>query len=563
MNARAKIRRGSFAARLVVASAFGASAYATVAQAQDVPPTAWARAYEANGALSNTSAAWLGAWSPLRPISEGARSLLRAPLAPGLLDAPPALVGAFILAGAPGSIARDFTRMGDTARFGELRVRTAGEKGDYRRPLDVAAPQVTQVSAQGWSRVGAHGVAIGRFVIDRETDDVSSFSPRITPYVSSRFVMTDSVQPPMQRTRARLEGALGYELGGFGLGLSAGIESREHLSVDFPLRRTGRASTPALSIGAERVLPWYGLRVGAYYRWSEPNESNILGATPLATRMYAVVGYDEPFGVKVDATTGSVFTRNNRHATAFGGTVEFTLLDARVVLTHEGANRTDNQTLAPFVSSAPTDSWIATGSETRLEVQRLLGPRLRATLVGAMEKSSGAGRRTDLPGIAYRGSDSRSAFEGDLRATLGGGMSAALLGGVVMNEHTLDDYAAELSSKVKSASPFVAVEFARRFGGFAVAAGLSAAANTPLDSRVPATDSLGVNYQRVIAPDVAYQVAWGRAVAEWITVTGTVGGRKMIVALRSERAAPRSAAPLRMQPEGNRSVWSMAVGIRP
>ena len=76
-----------------------------------------------------------------------------------------------------------------------------------------------------WSRVGVHGVAIGRFVIDRETDDVSSFSLRLAPYVSSRFTMMDSVQPPMQRTRARLEGALGYELGWFGLGLSAGIES--------------------------------------------------------------------------------------------------------------------------------------------------------------------------------------------------------------------------------------------------------------------------------------------------------------------------------------------------
>ena len=419
------------------------------------------------------------------------------------------------------------------------------------------------MAGQGWSRVGAHGVAIGRFVVDRETDDVSSYSPRITPYVSSRFTMTDSVQPPMRRTRARLEGALGYELAGFGFGLSAAIESREHLSIDFPLRRSGRAATPAVNVGVERVLPWAGLRVGAYYRWSEPNESNILSASPLATRMYAVQGYDEPFGVKVDATTGSVFTRNNRRAHAVGGTVDATLFGARIVLTHESASRTDGQTLAPFVSPSPTDSWTATGSETRIEAQRMMGPRLRATVVGALEKSSGSGRRTDLPGIAYRGSDSRNAVEGDLRASLGARTDAALLGGVVMNRHTLDDYAAELSSDVKSASPFVSVEFARRFAGFAVAAGVSAAANTPLDSRVPATDSLGVNYQRVIAPDVAYQVAWGRAVAEWITVTGVLGGRKFMVALRTERAAPRSEAPQRLQPTGNRSVWSLAVGIRP
>lgn len=225
--------------------------------AQDTPPTAWGRGADVSSALSNGAAAWLGAWSPLRPIVAVPRGLLRAPLAPGLLDAPAPLAGAFVLAGAPGALARDLMPRlkGDSARFSELRVRAAGASGDYHRPLDVSDSRVTQVSGQGWAPVGTRGIAIGRFVIDREDNDVSSFTQRVAPYYSSPFVATDSVRPPMQGTRARLEGALGLRLGGFGLGVSAGIDTREQNSIDFPLRRSGRAATPAAMIGAERVLP--------------------------------------------------------------------------------------------------------------------------------------------------------------------------------------------------------------------------------------------------------------------------------------------------------------------
>ena len=295
-------------------------------QAQSMVPTAWGGAPDLTGSLTGTNATWLGAWSPLRPIIDIPRSLLRAPPAPGVLNTPSPMGGAFVLAGAPGALARDLkpALRGDTTRFSDLQVRASSENGDYRRPLDVQDSRVTQVSGMGWSPVGARGIAIGKFVVDREHNDVSSFAERVAPYWSSPIVATDSVTPPMLRTRARLEGALGLRLGEFGIGMSAGIDTREHNSIDFPLRRSGRATTPAVMVGIERTLPWYRARIGTYYRWSEPNETNVLNPAPLPTVIYAIQGYDEPFGIPVNSGS-SVFIRNDRRATAIGGTVEATI----------------------------------------------------------------------------------------------------------------------------------------------------------------------------------------------------------------------------------------------
>ena len=61
--------------------------------AQDTPASAWARAHDSNGASSAATVSWFGAWSPLRPVLDVPRGLLRAPLAPGILEAPPPPTG--------------------------------------------------------------------------------------------------------------------------------------------------------------------------------------------------------------------------------------------------------------------------------------------------------------------------------------------------------------------------------------------------------------------------------------------------------------------------------------
>lgn len=530
--------------------------------AQDAPPSAWGRANDVNGASSSGTATWLGAWSPLRPITDIPRGLIRAPLAPGLLDAPAPMAGAFVLAGSPAALTRDLVPRlpGDTARFGDLRFRVADESGEFRRPLDIAESRVVGASGFGWSPVGSRGIAIGRFVVDKEKADISSFAERVASYWSSPFVATDSVMPPMERTRARLEGALGLRLGEFGVGVSAGLDTREHNSVDFPLRRTGRASTPAVMLGVERTLPWFGLRVGGYYRWSEPNETNTLNANPMATIIYAIQGYDEPFGYVVGANS-PVFVRIDRRATALGGTAEFTALDTRVVVTYEQGDRAEDQYRNITSQSRPTDQWRASGSNTRLQLQRMFGSRVRATVVGSNESLDGTAVRNDLTGIAFEGGDARLAVEGDVRVQLGSAWSLALLGGATRLSSDRIDYVVTLSSDIQTVTPFVGGEVARRWGRWAVSVGGSAASTSPTGV-LPNADQ-GPTYERLIAPALAYDASEARAVAAWLTATAPLRKGTVIASVRSERTTPLSVVSARLQPSGERTGWSVSLGVRP
>ncbi len=535
---------------------------ASVAYAQDTPPSAWARAVDINGANSSGTVSWLGAWSPLRPITDISRGLTRAPLSPGLLDAPPPIAGAFTLAGSPAALARDLRPRlrGDSISFGELTVRASGESGDFRRPLDVTDSHVSGVSGIGWSPVGARGFVMGRFIVDHESNSESSFAERVAPYASTPFVTTDSVRPPMQRSRARLEGALGLRLGEFGVGVSAGIDTREHNSVDFPLRRTGRAATPGVMLGIERALPWFGLRVTGFYRWAEPNETNLLNSNPLSTFVYYVRGLDEPVGGRVDPTI-PVFIRVDKRATALGGSVDFTAFETHVVATYESGDRAEDSWNVTSQAVHPIDTWRATGHEARVMLQREFGPRVRATIVGARESLTGQASRLDLNGIAVVGDDARSAIEADVRVTLTPLWSVAVTGGATRFESHRTDYVALIGTAVDAPIPFASGEVARRFGTAALAIGASTARTSP-SGAVPAAARDPV-YQRMLAPAIAYEVAEARASAVWLSGSVPVRGAVAFVRVRAERTSPLSIVSKRLQPSGIRELWSVSFGIRP
>jgi len=530
--------------------------------AQDAPPSAWGRAHDAGSVTNSTPIAWLGAWSPLRPVGEIARGQLRAPMGPGLLLAPAPLAGAFVLAGAPGSLARDLTprAAGDTTRWSEFRATHAMESGTFRRPLDAVDAAATQASGGGWSPVGQRGVAMGRFVVDQERNDVSSFTQRVSPYWSSPFVVTDSVRPPMVRTRARLEGALGLRVAGFGVGVSAGLDAREHVSQNFPLRRTGRWAVPATSLGIERTLPWAGLRVGAYHRWTEPTETNLLNPRPLATIVYAVQGLAEPSGILVTASD-QIFVRQDRRATALGGTIEATVFGARMVVTHESGDRFDDEYRLITARVRPTDSWRARASDTRVQLQRGFGAAWRSTLVAHRITINGSGVRSDLRGVAVRGGDEQLAVEADLRWQRRG-WQAGVLGGAMRRTYEREDFVAQASVRTERATPFASAEVARRWSTRAVAAGLSFATASPAGS-VPRAADQGPNYRRLIAPELAYELATARAWSAWITAEQRVLGTAAFAQARTERVSPQSLAPARLQPEGDRTRWSVSVGFRP
>ncbi len=561
----------------VTGSAFATGAFATRAAAQDGPVGGWGRAPDATGATSSATAAWMQAWSPLRSTIDIPRGLLRAPLGSALLTAPAPRAGAFVLAGAPGALARDLSAShaprnvarADSARFGEVHVRVAGEEGTYRRPLDMANARATQVSGGGYAPVGARGVVMGQFTLDREQHDQSSFTQRVAVYGSSPFVVTDSVTPPMQRTRARLEGALGLRLGEFGVGVSAGLESREHFSVDFPLRRSGRQAIPALSAGIERAVPWLHARVGGYYRWSEPVETNSLNPTPLATNVYQVQGYDEPVGRLVVAGN-QLFVRNEARASVVGGTAELSMFGARLVFVHEQGNRREDQFFNISAPSRTTDRWRAKGQDSRIQAQRPIGARGLITVVGSRQVVTGTATRQDLTGIVFDGRDARNAAEAEVRWRFGSRWQAAALAGATQHSFARFDYVVSLRTRLEATTPFAGGEIARSFGqavvgdarANGVAVGSSWTAVSPGGS-VPSVRNQGASYRRLIAPMLAYDAADSRAVAAWATVRVRRGATPFWLSLRMEQTQAQTPFASRLQPSGDRTLWSVTLGLRP
>jgi hypothetical protein len=540
-----------------IRACLGASLSAQMLAAQDTPPTAWGRAPDAHGALSAASAVWLGGWSPLRPISEAPRGLLRAPLAPGLLDAPAPVAGAFFLSGAPGALARDLGTTADSAQFGELRAVLSGASGTYRRPLDPGAASVYGVSGQGWARVGGRGVAIGRFAVDRESLDPSSNTSRVFPYSGTPFLATDSVNPPMSRTRARLEGALGWDVFGFGLGLAAGLEVREQTTVDFPLRRAGRSAHPAWSVGAERALPWLDARIGAYARAMEPVETNILNPRPQPTVYYPVRGFDEPISVPISGV--NLFTREQRRAHASGLTGALSLAGTAITVTHEQGDLAEDGVLAVQVDPQ-VNRWRTTGQETRVQAQRALNAQWTLLAVLLDESHDGTGQRLDLEGTAYVGAHSRRALELDLRGRYGA-WQVAVLGGGATTTREARDFAAELFIDLEGAQTFGAIEVARMFRRGSVAVGVSGASSAA-SGLLPAVSEMQPVNQRLLAPMLAYEVAEARASALWLTGRLPVAGSTLLSTLRYERAAPTREVPELLQPSGTRTGWSFTLGVR-
>jgi hypothetical protein len=233
-------------------------------------------------------------------------------------------------------------------------------------------------------------------------------------------------------------------------------------------------------------------------------------------------------------------------------------------VTFEKGSRADDQIFNPFSESSDRERWRATGSEVRFQLARAIPWGVRAMVVGSAEELSGDGVRPDLTGIAYTGSDQRRAIEADLRRDFGETWSVAVATGAITTSHVRRDFAADLSSDANAATTFFSAEVARRAERASVAAGASVANRIPYGtSYLPPAADLGPNYQRFIAPDLAYEVAQARALSAWISATARVGGATMITMLRFHGASPIAVDEARLQPDGDRNGWSVMLGVRP
>lgn len=498
-----------------------------------------------------------GAWSPFTAIADMPRTPLRAPAAPSLLTAPAPGVGLAWTGGDPSGLPTDVR-----AAWGSAAASGAGESGGYRRPLDAAQSRVVQGQLTGWQRLGTRGAAVGRIVVDQEGRDPSSPSHVISPYSTSPFVLLDSSETSMRLQRARLEGAGGWAVGEWALGIGVGIESRDTRSERTRVPRIARAAAPAVSAGVSRGLPWGGVRLAAFARWmGEAETSQIIPRTGTGTA-YLVAGYTEPDRMQLTPNS-FIERRQDRSAAAVGGGATGSLFGATWAVAAEATRRNEEYS-SQRRDDPPSDRWEASGSRAVAGVQRrVIGERLLVTARGEFVSLEGEGRRADLTGIVFRAAESMWQADAEVRwQPVGSAWSAAASGTVRREERTRQDFVARRETVIDALAPGVSVEVARRVARRVdLSASLGIAQYEPT-SRIPNASAEGPVYRAYVGPSIAYDASAATAQRGALTARYMIPqGGALWVSGRQERASVGSGMTTVRRPVGSREGWVVVVGV--
>lgn len=498
---------------------------------------------------------WVTAWSPLAPLADRPRGLPTSPAFIDLLFFGPTRIGAFWTHGNPGGLARALRDSVD--RLADFGVRTTNEEGDYRRPLDPHATQVIEATGLAWQPLGRAGAGIGRVVVEQAWDATGAWGVAAQPYGSSPFVVTDSTEPDMRRARARLEGAIGWRLAKFGIGLAPAIDVSDHRSERSGVPRTLRTSTPAVGGGIVYELGRLGLTAGVGMRAQWGYET--VSITPLARSgtVYELEGFSEP-DPKVFPEL-SYYRRAERNGVAVAGSLSGILLGAAWTLGTEHAVRREALFSDPTVG-APQDRWRASANRLTGALVRALGAHTQVSAAADWLDVRGAATRADLTGDIVRVDDEVLALSADVRRTRADAWSGGLRVSTTRDAQRRHDFLARRASEIIAWAPGVAAELAHPLGpGTDASLGLSWSAYAPA-SRVSDPAGLGPVYRRLIAPELSLRATGATTTAGAVALRRRLTDRTRLWArLHGELLSPGSSA-LPLLPDGRRMVTGVVIG---
>ncbi|MGI8496688.1 MAG: hypothetical protein ACR2OG_03765 [Gemmatimonadaceae bacterium] len=511
-----------------------------------LPPDSWV--------LGN---AWMSTWTPLSPIGDLPRRFPAAPPVPGLLVAPAPRMGLFWSAGNPGALAAEV----DSAYAG-FAVHHVALTGSYHRPLDPTDAGTTDASAAGWRRLGTRGAALGRATMGRSTFDGSTFAVGVDPYTSSPGITTDTITSQVGRSSAALDGALGWQLGGWGMGLTAGYNALDNRSAHSPRARTGRAAQFGGAVGITRALP-ASLVLGVHGRGLRRVETTVTSANPQTATIYQLAGYDDV--PPIDVPLGQQFYRRvQRDGSAATVSLGAHVLGAAITLWGERGVMHEAQT--SMQSNNPRgDVWRTRADRTGAAAQR--GWRDNRLLVSAKVERlqiDGSGARADLSGTAWLARENQTLVQTEARLVPAGShWSAAGSFALERRTSSANDYVATLYTDVRSWMPGGAMELAFLFTPrAAVAAGYAMAAYYPL-ATIPKGETRGPAFQRFLAPELEFYGSRSSPRAFSLTGRLTVNpGTRLLLALRHGSLSPTgSGAPTPFAPSGTRAATDLAIAV--
>lgn len=497
---------------------------------------------------------WMRSWSPLGSRAELPRRLPSAGTATSAFLFGPPRIGTFWTTGNPAGLVEE---------VGEVRTDFSGtfsrQTGDYRRPLDPGSARLLQGAAQGWKPFSPRFALLGRVSFDQERLDPGTRADFTEAFPSSPFVTTDTSGSGVRRTRARLEGAAGWKLGRWGVGVTAGYEARDHLSLESTIVRRVRSAMPGLVLGVSRNIG--GLRLGGFARGRHTAETVLLYTRTGSGRVYELTGYRESPLIDL---RNLYYKRREQNTWSFGGTLGGEFGRVRWVLYGE-ADRLAERLTRQEQNEPAQDRWNESGWSGGAALQRGFGSRWLFTLHGRAVSLSGDGDLAlDSAASIFHAKESALDSELELRMlSPGAGWTGALTLGLGHEARTRDDSTAGVTTKVTSTTSSVGFELGWSWGSRAFAAASVAAALYGPTSTLPNPVGRGAIYRYYFAPEYALYSARARPVAVSILLRYRLSsGTALWGSARVERLSPsQELPPATSLPAGRRTAVSIAAGV--
>lgn len=497
--------------------------------------------------------------SPLAPIADLVLDETAVPSFPLLLSRPAPRAGIFWSAGNPAALPFELRDS-----YTEFRTRASDERGAYRRPLDAASTREFEVSGGGWRPVGSAGAVSGSVSVARSSDggiaaDVGQ------PYSMSPHLFVDTSRSSLGQTVVRLDGAGGWRIGGWGLGVAAAYESQVTRTGTALVPRFQRGVLPAVTAGASRRL---GSRVllGAHVRWQGPSQTLSVSTRGTGGLVYVLAGYTEPTPINL-GPRDAYNRRIDRDAEAAGLGASVDAVGVRWVATGEVTRLHERQT-SQASNHPPVDHWDANGYVLGLWAQT--GPHdaergLRLVAGMTWTHVSGDAVRAGLKanGILFHASVDRLSGSADLRFRPAPRWTAGARIAVGYGTDRRDDLLARIGSSLRTWSPAFALEVACDASrAISLSGGAGVAWSTPIGS-IPDPASQGSAYRQWLAPALSYDATPGRSHAVRFSARWrSAGGSQRTLEVQYAGAAARHAAyQLPFAPASGRARWQVALSM--
>jgi hypothetical protein len=428
-----------------------------------------------------------------------------------------------------------------------------------RRPLDPGESKLIQVNGQSWQQFTPTLSMIGRVVVDQEQFDPGTRSDATEPYGSTPLITIDTSGAAVRRTRALLEGGLGWREGAWGFGMTAGWEGRDNNTILSGVVRHALSVQPGVSLGVSRRIG--GVEVGLHGRYRYQTESINLTERASETRVYELRGYTEVR--PIDILT-AYYRRRDQHVVAGVASAQGRLGQATWTVYGEISQLKDRLTKQEQNDPAQ-DRWDTHGWSLGGSLQRRLGGRGLLTAQGRYAMLTGnADLAMDSSGVIFTADERLADGEAELRLLPGnGGWTGAVTVGFAWARRVRNDSTLQLGSDIQSATPTFALDVGRRFSPKLLVVLSAAIAAYGPTSSIPDPSKRGPVYRTYFAPELDVYSSSAVPKAFSVLVQWKVAGNATLwLTGRTESVSSSASTPLTaFTPSGSRSASSIAGGV--